>query len=216
MKSVITSVAVAGILAFAATTAQAAVYNFTGNGNGSSSFYSYTEDGVKLTVTAGHYHSSGSSSGQVHTGENVTKSHYSGLGVSSYSGDNGQIDGYRENDVLLFSFDSAVKFVSATFSSISGDDFTWFFDDDDNGSLSYDLVGSADPSGSTYSFTQDYIGQLFGIAAIGSSDDFRVKSINVNTLSAVPLPAALPLYGAGLAVMGFVGWRKRQKAAAQA
>lgn len=31
-------------------------------------------------------------------------------------------------------------------------------------------------------------------------------------VSAVPLPAALPLYGAGLAVMGFVGWRRKRKA----
>ncbi|MEL7527007.1 MAG: VPLPA-CTERM sorting domain-containing protein [Pseudomonadota bacterium] len=28
----------------------------------------------------------------------------------------------------------------------------------------------------------------------------------------VPLPAALPLLGAGLAVLGFVGWRRRQAA----
>jgi hypothetical protein len=33
---------------------------------------------------------------------------------------------------------------------------------------------------------------------------------------AVPLPAALPLYGAGLAVMGFVGWRRRRTVAAVA
>lgn len=32
-------------------------------------------------------------------------------------------------------------------------------------------------------------------------------------LSVVPLPAALPLYGAGIAVLGFMGWRKRRKAA---
>ena len=32
--------------------------------------------------------------------------------------------------------------------------------------------------------------------------------------SAVPLPAALPLYGTGLAVIGFFGWRRRRKAAA--
>jgi hypothetical protein len=36
------------------------------------------------------------------------------------------------------------------------------------------------------------------------------------TVSAVPLPAALPLYGAGLAALGFIGWRKRRKAAAAA
>ena len=32
------------------------------------------------------------------------------------------------------------------------------------------------------------------------------------SISAVPLPAALPLYGAALAIMGFVGWRKRRAA----
>ncbi len=31
--------------------------------------------------------------------------------------------------------------------------------------------------------------------------------------SVIPLPAALPLYGTGLAVISFVGWRKKRKAA---
>jgi len=30
-------------------------------------------------------------------------------------------------------------------------------------------------------------------------------------VSAVPLPAALPLFGSGLAVMGFIGWRRKRK-----
>jgi len=30
-------------------------------------------------------------------------------------------------------------------------------------------------------------------------------------ISAVPLPTALPLYGAGLALMGFIGWRRRSR-----
>ncbi len=32
-------------------------------------------------------------------------------------------------------------------------------------------------------------------------------------VSAVPLPAALPLYGTGLAIMGFIGWRRKRKVA---
>ena len=28
----------------------------------------------------------------------------------------------------------------------------------------------------------------------------------------VPLPAALPLYGTGLAILGLMGWRKRRRA----
>lgn len=31
-----------------------------------------------------------------------------------------------------------------------------------------------------------------------------------STVSAVPVPAALPLFGTGLAVMGFVGWRRKR------
>ncbi|TNE41617.1 MAG: hypothetical protein EP348_00670 [Alphaproteobacteria bacterium] len=42
----------------------------------------------------------------------------------------------------------------------------------------------------------------------GYLDDIRI--------SAVPLPAALPLYGAGLAAMGLMGWRRKRKAALEA
>lgn len=65
----------------------------------------------------------------------------------------------------------------------------------------------------------------FGIATIFTDNEFNeirflsggnaFEYANLN-VSAVPLPAALPLYGAGLAVMGFIGWRKRRKAAAVA
>ncbi|OUR77351.1 hypothetical protein A9Q83_11690 [Alphaproteobacteria bacterium 46_93_T64] len=33
------------------------------------------------------------------------------------------------------------------------------------------------------------------------------------TVTVVPLPAAFPLYGAGIAIMGFIGWRKKRRAA---
>ncbi|MBE7636390.1 hypothetical protein GUA87_06000 [Sneathiella sp. P13V-1] len=36
----------------------------------------------------------------------------------------------------------------------------------------------------------------------------------IRVVTAVPLPAALPLYGAGMALLGFIGWRRKQKAAA--
>lgn len=47
-------------------------------------------------------------------------------------------------------------------------------------------------------------GPLFGVGTLKLDGDNAV-------VSAVPLPAGLPLYGAGLAVMGFVGWRRRRK-----
>ncbi len=41
---------------------------------------------------------------------------------------------------------------------------------------------------------------------------FSISSVNGISVSVVPLPAALPLFGTGLAVMGCMGWRRKQKA----
>ncbi len=45
-------------------------------------------------------------------------------------------------------------------------------------------------------------------------DEFSVAGFSGSALSVVPLPAALPLYGTGLAVMGLIGWRRKRKASA--
>ncbi len=39
-------------------------------------------------------------------------------------------------------------------------------------------------------------------------------TITIDTVGAVPIPAALPLFGTGLALMGFFGWRRKRKIAA--
>jgi len=66
------------------------------------------------------------------------------------------------------------------------------------------------------------------VFTLGASDDLTIGFnafgredtlggfIDDVKLSAVPLPAALPLYGAGLAAMGLIGWRRKRKAAAAA
>lgn len=51
------------------------------------------------------------------------------------------------------------------------------------------------------------------------SGDTNIAALNslayaINpSVSAVPVPAALPLFGTGLAIMGFLGWRRKRKAA---
>ncbi len=51
----------------------------------------------------------------------------------------------------------------------------------------------------------------------GSKSFFQfefIKDISYATttsISAVPIPAALPLYGSALAIMGFIGWRRKRK-----
>ena len=42
--------------------------------------------------------------------------------------------------------------------------------------------------------------------------EFAFRSGNV-AVSTVPVPAALPLYGTGLAIIGFIGWRRNRKIA---
>ena len=83
--------------------------------------------------------------------------------------------------------------------------------DDDTQSTRAILAILYDPQG-VNPYT-DYSNISFGTSDKDSGNlligSFLVQKTN---LSVVPLPAALPLYGAGLAVMGFIGWRKKRKA----
>jgi hypothetical protein len=57
---------------------------------------------------------------------------------------------------------------------------------------------------------------IFSFASLENSD-FGAAVLNIDftaPLAVVPLPAALPLYGTGLALMGFIGWRRKQRKAA--
>jgi hypothetical protein len=44
----------------------------------------------------------------------------------------------------------------------------------------------------------------------------QIESVSIGTLSAAPLPAALPLFAGGLGVMGWLTTRRKRKAGAQA
>ncbi|MEP3245682.1 MAG: VPLPA-CTERM sorting domain-containing protein [Sneathiella sp.] len=85
--------------------------------------------------------------------------------------------------------------------------------------LGYDYMWQAE----TYTPTFTAIGEgvyniLIGNGTFGRNGNTPITyemTFNVTSppVSAVPLPAALPLYGAGLAVMGFLGWRRKRKQA---
>jgi len=54
-------------------------------------------------------------------------------------------------------------------------------------------------------------------STVNSADLDAAEGFNVASgVSVVPLPAALPLFGTGLALMGFIGWRRKRKIAAPA
>ena len=54
----------------------------------------------------------------------------------------------------------------------------------------------------------------FKIITLGTPDDIQSWTFDFKATHIVPIPAALPLFGTGLAVLGFMGWRRKRQAAA--
>ncbi len=58
---------------------------------------------------------------------------------------------------------------------------------------------------------------ISGITSVTFADtgtgNLRIDDINVTVASAVPLPAAAPLFATGLGAIGLLGWRRKRKAA---
>jgi len=78
-----------------------------------------------------------------------------------------------------------------------------------NGDIDNPLAIAFSGFSSLFGLTNNSIIALFGDGA--GDHDFDDMAIRI---SVVPLPAALPLYGAGIALLGFIGWRKRKAEAA--
>lgn len=53
----------------------------------------------------------------------------------------------------------------------------------------------------------------FGTYSEGHIDYTITFTVDSPQISVVPLPAALPLYGAGMALLGFIGWKRKRKQA---
>ncbi|MEP3244518.1 MAG: hypothetical protein ABJN40_15380 [Sneathiella sp.] len=67
--------------------------------------------------------------------------------------------------------------------------------------------------GLTIGLFQESDTSVIALFGDGSGDlDFDDMAMRIS-VSAVPLPAALPLYGAGLAIMVFFGWRRKKRLA---
>jgi hypothetical protein len=89
-----------------------------------------------------------------------------------------------------------------------------------NGSVNSSVITLAAISGlQTFSFNQtDLVKVVFQPTFFWPAGDamgLQFDFVNVEA-SAVPLPAALPLFAAGLGAMGLFGWRRKRKAAAHA
>lgn len=176
--------------------------------------------GIGLTTTAGVFNDS---TGNVvlHPSVLLTLNGGYGYGVhspgESFGSPDHQIDGSGYNELVVLAFDKTVRLVSATFNFVErDDDFSFLFGGIAPGVMSL-ISNSADIPGTgnnrTYTFAQNWTGMLFGIGANGNDDEFKLKSITVEAVSEVPVPAALPLLASGLLAAGVVGRRKRKAAA---
>ncbi|MEX1034495.1 MAG: VPLPA-CTERM sorting domain-containing protein [Sneathiella sp.] len=198
---------VLAVLTFAATAAKAAtVFDLTGNGKWATS-YRFSEDGIGLTAFTGRQDGSAVSKS---SSDWLYQQNRHGLGLYSPGNrKNKEMDGKQINEIVQFYFDQSVHLVSVTFSKVdSNDDFDFYFD---TGSGLTEIDDDIDIlRNGRYSFLDLWTGTHFGFGADGRDDNFTIRKIEVAAISNIPLPAALPLYGTGLALMGYLGWRRRR------
>ncbi len=231
MKTFLPTAAIAAMAAaFSAAGAEAATFHTTSSGfaaygtdggtGAGAGFQEYTIDGLILTVTAGLYTDTASAGGAVVTpGSRDAEPRVwsTGTGIDHDGGgglpndDNHQVDGDKGNEVLILSFNQMVQLSSAMFSYAgSKDNFDFFADTNGDGILErlqqdIDIPGSGLANLINFNITSN----LFGIGASGPKDAWKLKALTAVPVSDVPLPAALPLFLAGLAGFGFASRKKR-------
>lgn len=237
--------ALTGVMLIASVSMAQAVqikFDFTlpGNGVSTESPFSITEDGVTVIVSAHSMDDNGNV-----TNEDVTRYSNKGIGITSGWHDQPQVDNIGPDEFIQFVFSENVSIVSAEFSYVNNsDNFAWAKDTNNSNTIDgndyispfIDIPGSG-----TYSeFSPD--ADNLKVFALGLFDNdgtatvsafgnwwhkhhwpprdpeysWKVKNLTVEYTTPVPVPAALPLFGTGLALMGFIGWRRRRKLAAAA
>lgn len=169
----------------------------------------------------------------------IASNQFSGLGVTfvdaviissgGFSGSSGSnsiyhaSNGYNadQDNPIKVLFDFSVSDVSLTGVDVGSDGFILkAFDAVAGGNL----VDEQQVTG----ITADGIGEYFILSVAGISirrvefsqilsgnffDGMLFDDLTFSAVSTVPVPAALPLFGTGLALMGFLGWRRKRKAA---
>ena len=199
-------------MGLASSAANAITFNFESidPNTPSAATYLMSVDGLDLTISAGSFQAGGN----VVTGggEKITFNGTSaGIGENGIGVDNRSVDGSGLwKDVLIFGFSRNVVLESIEFSFFrhrGGLSNFQLFSGSDLAALG-SAIGI--PAGGSYSFVGGLLGQFFGIGAPGGGDRFKIRSMTVSEVSPVPLPAALPLLGGALLVLGAA--KRRRKA----
>lgn len=93
---------------------------------------------------------------------------------------------------------------------------TWlgFWDDELSSGIPANIGCCGDPQATfTAATTGIYTVAVFGNGGAPGDHAYTIQAFGSTASSVIPVPAALPLFGTGLAIMGFVGWRRKRKLA---
>ncbi len=133
-----------------------------------------------------------------------------GVGSNSVNG-TGYIRGIGAADTnITFLFDSAITaFGVDLFGINNAQERTRVFVDGDP----FNLPVVASPLASFFGLTSTTAFTSVSFSLLVGEDAGLDNVSFGSAVSVVPVPAALPLFGTGLALMGFFGWRKKRKVA---
>ena len=203
-------------LAMAPAAQASTQFDLFGHG-GSQSSYTFNKDGITLNAygTAEDYN------GEIYTSAHGVKVHQRsywnkyGLGVDHNHSDGDQsVDSNGWQDTLWLAFSETVQILDVTFTGTSDWDE---IDVLDAGGIKLTEI---EPDANWWGYAKEDVsdvtpaleGQLFGFTPGEYCDDFWLKKINVKEVDTpvVPTPGAA---SAGLALLGFVVLRRRQRVA---
>lgn len=214
MKKVTTLVGLAFVALSATSIASAATFNYVADAAAqekSYAAYQKTVDGITVTATGAQVDNSGVANGTAYAYlDGLWNQRPAGLGVCKTNTTNcGSDDNMTDNEKLTLSFDQVVKITQINM--VNGDHFTnnWA------GNFGLSIDGSAWQTVALASiFNTPITGKVFEFwnnnNSTNANKEFYISSMNV---SAVPLPAAVWLFGSAL--LGFTAMRKNAKVAAQ-
>ena len=233
MKS-ITGLAAAVALSISSAHATT-IYTTSGSSDLVSNGYNsqvYEDNGVTMTVTAGLFTDTPVTGDAV-----VTPGQYGarpvayspGTGIVHNNNDGQHLVDGNFPEVLILSFDTTVQLTSALFSYVdTNDTFDLFVDTNNDGILERIFENLAMPNNSIANvdlLSFNLVGKLFGIGTSAYSyncqmtkygescntfsPSWKLKNLKFEEVPDVPLPAALPLFLAGLAGFGFASRKKK-------
>ncbi len=185
------AVATVFLCAVLTTSASAVTFSLSGNG-GLAGSYNFSAGGIDLTVTPGAITIGPTIPEDTVVTQGLVGQYSGGLGISQIGGDSShEVDGDGVDELLMLAFSQVVQIVSAEFRYVgSNDDFEFWSDSGQDGSLDGDFLWTADiPDSLVYVFGDTYVSNLFGFGATYYNDDYKLYAV---TVSPVPLPAALP------------------------